>query len=176
MKNKTSENIFLIGFMGSGKSFYGRNLAKALDMELIDLDVCIAEETGQTINQIFEEQGEAAFRELEKKHLRSLRTDKVKIISVGGGTPCFFDNMEWMNANGKTVYLKCAASLLFIRLRKSSKRPLLLNKSPEELSAFIEAKLLERESFYAKAKVIHFQQDGREKNLEDLIKYFESVS
>ncbi len=170
---KVTENIFLIGFMGSGKSLYGRGLAKAMDMELVDLDAWIVEETGKTINQIFEQEGEASFRELEKKYLRLITTSEAKIISVGGGTPCFFDNMDWMNEQGTTVYLKCAATLLFGRLKKSSKRPLLLDKTPEELFAFIEEKLLERESFYAKAKVIHFQQDGKDKNLEDLLKYFQ---
>ncbi|MEM1328374.1 MAG: shikimate kinase [Bacteroidota bacterium] len=147
--------IFLIGFMGSGKSHVGKRLAKTLSYEFIDADQHLEEQSGMSISDIFATRGEGGFRNLESAALKSLGTKSNCIISTGGGAPCFFDNMEWMNANGVTVYLKVAPAILLERLLpRTENRPLLIGKSPEELEAFIKTSLVERASFYEQAEII----------------------
>ena len=147
--------IFLIGFMGSGKSHCGKLWAANSDFSFIDLDAVIEKNEDTTIAKIFEEKGETYFRELEATTLRSLSNQQNTIIACGGGTPCFHNNMQWMNANGTTVYLKGTPQLLAQRvLNEKQQRPILSNIKDEELEDFIEKKLSERELFYNQAKVI----------------------
>ena len=144
--------IFLIGFMGCGKSTMGKKLAGKLGYEFIDLDHQIEQSIGTTIADYFSVHGEAAFRNLESETLKTFDYPVNAVIATGGGTPCFFDNMEWMNASGLSVYIEMSAVALAKRLESGKeKRPLLKNLNEPELIAFIENKLNEREVFYKRA-------------------------
>lgn len=146
--------IFLIGFMGCGKSTMGKKLAVKLGYEFIDLDHQIESSIGTTIAQYFSVHGEAAFRKLESEALKTFDYPANAVIATGGGTPCFFDNMEWMNASGLSVYIEMPAAALARRLEGGKgKRPLLKDLNEEEMISFIENKLTEREVFYKRALV-----------------------
>lgn len=147
--------IFLIGFMGSGKTSVGKQLAELLNFEFIDLDEVIEKSEGKTISQIFQGESEEFFRKKESVYLRSLSAKENTVVAAGGGTPCFHDNMQWMIANGATVYLQTDPEILFERLKSEiTHRPLLKGNSEEDLKNFIASKLKERESFYRSAKFI----------------------
>lgn len=143
--------IFLLGYMGSGKTTAGKKLAALLDYSFIDLDLMIENETDHSIQEWFEA-GEPKFREIESIVLRQTADFKNSVIATGGGTPCFHDNMKWMNENGLTVFLKMSPGGLFHRLIYSkTARPLLAGKSDVELMEYINESLKEREYFYAQA-------------------------
>jgi shikimate kinase len=145
--------IFLIGFMGCGKSTLGRKLATRLGYTLIDLDHQIEKIANSTIANYFSANGEEAFRKLESETLKTLDYPKNCVVATGGGTPCYFDNMDWMNANGLTIYIEMTPLALAKRLEQGiAKRPLLSNLSEEGIVHFIETKLEERNVFYKKAK------------------------
>lgn len=148
--------VFLIGFMGCGKTTMGKKIARKIDLPFIDMDQQIVEQTGMSIANYFSLHGEDKFRELESQILRSIPQNKGAIISTGGGTPCFNDNMQWMNEMGISVYLKLPAKALLKRLsgKEGVSRPLLQGKSEEELLDFIINKLNEREVFYQKAHLV----------------------
>ncbi|PJJ83161.1 shikimate kinase [Mucilaginibacter auburnensis] len=144
--------IFFVGFMGCGKTTWGRKLANRLEYDFVDLDKVFEEKVGTSITQYFEEHGQDAFRLLESKILKETEYAENVVVSTGGGLPVFFDNMEWMNANGQSIYIKLTPATLAERLDKGkTTRPLILGKHGEELVAFITEKLAERESFYEKA-------------------------
>ncbi|OFY35698.1 MAG: hypothetical protein A2W91_14050 [Bacteroidetes bacterium GWF2_38_335] len=146
--------IYLIGFMGSGKTTAGKKLAAHLGYRFIDLDDYIEIKEGNTVKEIFETRGEDYFRKTEAAKLREVTsTDENLVISTGGGTPCHFNNMDFMNSSGKTIYLKADSGSIASRLKNSGeKRPLISGKNHEELIEFIENKLAEREVFYSKAE------------------------
>ena len=145
--------IFLIGYMGAGKTTLGRALAKELNIQFIDLDSYIEERLCKSVSQIFAEKGEAGFRDIERRMLHEAGEFENVIISTGGGTPCFFDNIEYMNGQGTTVFLDVPIDRLFIRLSIArKKRPLIMNKSDEELRSFITEQLEKRLPHYSKAK------------------------
>jgi shikimate kinase len=146
--------IFLVGFMGCGKSTKAKHLANRLECPVIDLDAVIVEQEGKTIAEYFAENGEAAFRKLESETLKNYPYPATCVVATGGGLPCFFDNMEWMNTNGRTVYLQMEPAGLVSRLHNRQKRPLIANMTDEELLLFIEKKLAERDPFYTKAQLI----------------------
>ena len=147
--------VFLIGFMGSGKSTVGKKLAKKLNYDFIDLDAAIEKQENCSISNIFENKGESLFREIEKDVLCNFLTKENTVIACGGGTPCYFDNMELMNQFGLTVYLKLSIDALVNRLVMAKQsRPLINNLPPEQLKTFIQSKLVMREPIYQKAKVI----------------------
>ena len=147
------KRIFLVGFMGSGKSTVGRNLAEKINWDFVDLDEVIEKREGLTISQIFEEKGEEYFRNKEALYLRELSQKEKVVVATGGGAPCFSDNMSWMNEHGLTIYLKADAELLLERLKAETiSRPLLKGKSEAELRYFIKAKMQDREPFYSQAK------------------------
>ena len=107
----------------------------------------------KTVKQIFDEQGEEGFRRIENNMLHEVGEFENVIVSCGGGTPCFFDNMDFMNRQGETVYLKATPEVLYGHLKMGKTvRPLLLNKTPEEVQVFIKEQLQKREAFYTKAK------------------------
>ncbi|MDP4210044.1 MAG: shikimate kinase [Bacteroidota bacterium] len=144
--------IFLIGYMGSGKTTIGKQLASRLGYRFVDQDHVIEEEYGMKVSEIFTNLGENTFREAENRFLKNLSEDNL-VISTGGGAPCFFDNIDIMNRSGRTVYLKASPSVLAHRLKYSTgTRPILAGKSGEELLQFIAEKLTEREPFYNRAQ------------------------
>lgn len=147
--------IFLIGYMGAGKTTLGKAFARAMGLTFVDLDWYIEERFHKSIRQLFAERGEEGFRELEKRMLHEAGDFEDVVISVGGGTPCFFDNMEYMNEAGETVFLDVNLQVLFRRLKVAKQqRPLLDGKTDEELKAFIQEALQKRLPFYTKAKHI----------------------
>ena len=147
--------IFLIGFMGCGKSTLGRSLASELNLTFIDLDSFLEEKYFKTIPQIFAEEGEESFRRKERNVLEEVCGFDDVILATGGGAPCFFDNMELMNQSGFCVFLDVYVSSLVSRLIHAKiERPLIKGKSPEELHQFIEGLLAKRRPFYEKAKYI----------------------
>lgn len=161
------KRIFLIGYMGAGKTTIGRELAKELNLDFIDLDHFIQARFQKTVNQLFQDAGESEFRNIEKKMLREVGEFENVIISAGGGTPCFFDNMEYMNQSGTTVYLKASADVLSARLNISKdKRPLIKDKNEEELNSFIIDSLCKREPFYSQATVVF--ETGTVETKEDI--------
>ena len=145
--------IFLIGIMGSGKTYWAQHLAAQLNMDWIDLDQQIEKVTDMPVRDIFATEGEAYFRLKERDTLRQLAGVENIIISTGGGTPCFHNNMDWMNENGITIWLNVDSATLAERLmRKKYKRPLISHLADDEIQDFIQAKIKEREPFYAQAK------------------------
>lgn len=145
--------IFLVGYMGAGKTTLGRALAAATGLSFIDLDNYIEQRYHKSIAQLFAERGEEGFRDTERRMLHEVGDFENAIISTGGGTPCFFDNMEYMNTQGTTVYLDVPVERLFIRLSIArSKRPLIKEKSDAELMAFIVEQLEKRAPHYGKAQ------------------------
>lgn len=166
--------IYLTGFMGAGKTTAGKKLAAALGYNFVDLDTLIEKEAGHTISQLFEN-GIDKFREMESVILKQTGNYSNSVIATGGGTPCFYDNLLWMNNNGITVYLKLSAGSLFHRLAASKqKRPLILGKTDVELMEFIMETLKEREKFYSRSKYVIKGEDLDVKELVDLIQKGES--
>jgi shikimate kinase len=150
-----SRIIYVIGFMGSGKSTAGKRLAVSLGWEFLDLDRVIEDKTGKKIPQIFSQDGEAAFRKAESEALKGIDNKKGIVVATGGGTPCHDDNMDYMLEHGLTVYLKMTPDQLTHRLLESSTaRPLIQNVSDEDLPSFIAKALMTRESFYNRAEII----------------------
>ena len=165
--------IFLLGFMGSGKSHSGRHLAEKFEMSFIDLDDYIEAKEGRTIREIFEKEGEDYFRKIEKECLHEMKEKEMTIISTGGGTPCFFDNIKWMNENGITVFLETSVEIIANRLSdEMQKRPLLKDFSKEELKNFIEKKLAERNPFYHQTQILYKQNEEGLDVAEELRSYF----
>lgn len=149
----TPVRIILVGYMGSGKTTVGKALAKSLDLPFYDLDWYIESRMRKTVKQLFDERGEDGFRQVERNMLHEVAEFENIVLSCGGGTPCFFDNMDYINQQGESVYLKCITDVLVQHLKMGKTvRPLLLNKTPEEVVAFIEQQLRQREPFYTKAK------------------------
>ncbi len=147
------KSIILLGYMGAGKTTIGRQLAMNLGMQFYDLDWYIEMRYHRTVSQIFAERGEDGFRELERNMLHEVAEFENIVLSCGGGTPCFFDNMEYMNSLCETVYLKAQAEVLATHLKMGRvERPLIKGKSDEELLLFIRESLEKREPFYSKAK------------------------
>jgi shikimate kinase len=145
--------IILIGYMGSGKTTVGKALAKELGLPFYDLDWYIESRMRKTVPQIFAERGEEGFRKIEYNMLHEVAEFENVIISCGGGTPCFFDNMDYLNQQGQVVYLKADPEVLYKHLQMARvERPLLKGKSHEELLAFIKEQLEKREPFYTKAR------------------------
>jgi shikimate kinase len=146
--------IFLVGFMGCGKSYVGRNLAPLLDFDYVDIDKYIEEKEALTISEIFEQKGEAYFREQENKFIKDLNTDTNLVVSTGGGAPCFNNNMQLMNEKGLTVYLNRSKALVIPRLLKGQyKRPLIAKLTQEELEQFYDERLESRKAFYEQANL-----------------------
>lgn len=147
--------IYLVGFMGSGKSTAGKKLAAALRYRFVDLDNMIEEETGLSIAAIFREKGEESFRISEMEILRMAGRLKDTVISCGGGTPCFHDNMEFMNSTGLTIYLEMTPVQLKSRLSSAtSKRPLVESLEGDELMKYITDTLADREHYYLRSKIV----------------------
>lgn len=146
--------IYLIGYMGSGKSHHGRALAERLGYPFVDTDRTVEESTGKSIRQLFEEQGEGAFRQAEQQVLHATRREPDLVVATGGGMPAFSDNMEWMNAHGMTVYFQVSPGTLYHRLvRERDHRPLLARLDDVEFMETIHRHLIERAPFYNQARL-----------------------
>ena len=148
------KRIFLIGYMGSGKTTLGRAFAKSAGLSFIDLDWYIEERAHRTISQLFAEEGEEGFRRLERKMLHEVSEFEDVVIACGGGTPCYFDNMDFMKQEGVTVFLDASQDVLFRRLKvASANRPLLKDKTDTELREFIAQGVASRMQWYGKAQL-----------------------
>jgi len=166
-----SRNLYLLGFMGAGKSHIGRQLASIWQVEFVDLDDAIVKKAGKSIPAIFKEDGEAHFRVLEQACLKETYDAQPKIVALGGGTPCFFDNMDWIKAHGYSVFLDMPIELLVERLsRETAGRPLLHNKTAAELQQFIEEQLNSRRSFYEQSNLIVQTPDAIIEKLTQIMK------
>lgn len=149
------DKIFLLGFMGSGKSTHGKRLARLLNRPFIDLDHYIERKENKSIGEIFTKEGENHFRDLEKLYLNQVISRYAQsVISLGGGTPCFNDNMNTILKNGLPIYIQMSPEALFNRLSNSTnERPLLKGKTKEQSLDFINETLTEREKYYIKALI-----------------------
>ena len=147
------KRVFLIGYMGSGKTTLGRAYRTATGLQFVDWDWYIEERRHKSISDLFAERGEEGFRLLEQRMLHEAGEFEDVLIACGGGTPCFFDNMDYMNHTGETVFLDVSPEVLFRRLKiAKAKRPLLANKTDEELMQVITSALEKRLPYYTKAK------------------------
>jgi shikimate kinase len=158
--------IFLIGFMGSGKTHWGKQLASRLQLSFFDLDEVIVQSEQQNIPEIFSSKGEEYFRGKEKELLEKLVDENTNmVVSCGGGTPCFFNNIEFMKKYGTVVWLNTHVDVLLERLMKErNERPLLKDINDEELRNYILRKLNERRMYYEQADVIIDKEDGYSMN------------
>ncbi|MBT3933798.1 MAG: shikimate kinase [Bacteroidetes bacterium] len=167
-KKSGKMRIYIIGFMGAGKSRFAKNLASSLAYEFLDLDLEIERSEHKWISEIFATKGEDYFRKAEQNALKNTLEKSDVVIACGGGTPVFFDNMEFMNKNGKTIYLKPDNQIIIDRLNiNSRKRPLLKQIRPEEMADYVNKLLKERNLFYRKA---HFVIDPQRTQLEQVSK------
>ncbi|UZT97229.1 AAA family ATPase [Chryseobacterium fluminis] len=155
--------ISLVGYMGSGKSHISKILSEKINFKLIDLDKEISRRNKLTIPEIFEKKGEIYFRKLERETLEEiLASEENVILSLGGGTPAYYNNMEIINLNSKSVFLRASVGTLAGRISKQKeKRPLIANISDEDLPEFIAKHLFERNEFYGKAQY-QVNTDSRE--------------
>lgn len=164
--------IYLIGFMGSGKTAIGKVLANKLNLPFVDLDERIEKRTGMTIAELFSSFGEKEFRKVESSALFSLRSEGDMVVSTGGGTPCFHDNMDIMNSSGMSIYLEVGQDVLLNRLLQDSEhRPLLSGLSKEEMQKSIQARLSGRLEYYMKATYVI---DG-ELSIDDITSTIENM-
>jgi shikimate kinase len=162
--------VYLIGFMGSGKTHIGKELAQLLDYLFVDTDILIENTEGISVAQLFDERGEAGFRKIESERLQGLNKWDNIIVSTGGGAPCFHDNMTYINNSGITVYLKTNPQLLLERLLpETDKRPLLKGRSEAELLSFITSKIEEREAFYGQADIVIHQENNEQNVAEEIL-------
>jgi shikimate kinase len=140
--------------MGTGKSLWGKRWADTNQMDFYDLDALIEKEEQASVVDIFERSGEDYFREKEASMLRDLVQIEHCVISCGGGTPCFYENIQWMNENGITVYLSASPQFILNNiLEEKEKRPLVKKINEADLLFFVEQKLKERLPFYNQARV-----------------------
>ena len=150
---KAMVRIVLLGYMGAGKTTVGHQLAASLGLPFYDLDWYIQMRFHRTVEQLFQERGEEGFREIERNMLHEVAEFENVVISCGGGTPCFFDNMEYLNSNAETVYLKAEPEVLALHLKMGKVvRPLIKGKTDDELLCFIRESLEKREKYYLQAK------------------------
>jgi shikimate kinase len=148
--------IFLIGFMGSGKSHWGRLLSQKLSMPFFDLDEQVAEHAGKSIPEIFETEGEEQFRLSEKDVLHIITESHDSfVMACGGGSPCFFNNIDYMNKAGTTVWINTPPGTLFERLvKEKEQRPLIKTLSDDQLRNFIAKKFASRKIYYEQAVLV----------------------
>lgn len=156
------QRIFLIGFMGAGKTTVGKELSALMNCSFVDLDQYIEQRYRKTIREIFAEKGETFFRDIEQKMLREVAEFEDVVISTGGGTPCYHHNMSYMNEKGTTVYLKVSNRELVRRIsRNQSTRPVLKDFTGDELTQFVEETIAKRSEFYEQAHVI-FEMEAKD--------------
>lgn len=163
--------IFLVGMMGSGKTYWMNKLAGKLKLPKYDLDQLIEDVEDRSVENIFKESGEEHFRKMESIVLKWLADKDEFLLATGGGTPCFFDNIDWMNEQGITIWLDEPIETLTKRLiPEKSNRPLISKLNDSQLRIYLEKKTNERKSFYSKSKYSLHGADINETNLLSLIK------
>ncbi len=146
------KRILLVGFMAAGKTTLGKALAKEMGLQFIDLDHYIENRYRCTVSQLFVQRGEEAFRQIERNMLHEVAEFEDVVIATGGGTPCFFDNMDYMNTQGVTVFLDASVDVIYTRLTIARvQRPLVAGKSAEELRTYIAEMLGRRMPYYSRA-------------------------
>lgn len=160
--------IFLIGFMGSGKTHWGRLLSQKLGIPFFDMDEQVAVHAGKPIPEIFAREGEEHFRLLEKEVLYMITESHDSfVMACGGGLPCFFNNIEYMNQSGITVWINAPKDILFDRLvKEKTNRPLIKDLSDDQLRNFINRKFSDRRIYYEQADIKVEEEPVR---LDDLI-------
>ena len=155
------ERVYLIGYMGCGKTTIGKRLAKSLGWGVIDMDSRIENRYRKTIPDIFASEGEESFRKKERFILEELSALENVVVSTGGGAPCFFDNIDVMNSSGLCVYIRMTPEALAARLKNAkANRPLLKDKTEAELTDFIKEQLEKRRAFYEKAHYVIDNDNG----------------
>src|SRR6266487_2176578 len=170
MKSFRYMRIFLLGMMGSGKSYWAQRIAEKTNMDWIDLDQQIEKDTSLTIKEIFAANGEDFFRDKERDALHKLSQYDNLIIATGGGAPCFHNNMQWMNQHGITIWIDEPVKVLAERLKKEKEqRPLIKDLSDEELHEFLSRKLAERSPFYLQAQYYLQGSDISEHSFEEIL-------
>lgn len=166
----SSHRIFLIGMMGSGKTYWAEKLKKKFKVPAYDLDSLVEMMEEKSISEMFIEDGEEHFRKAEAKMLRMFKEKKQFILSCGGGTPCFNDNMNWMNKNGITVWIDESLDVLVSRLiPEKEHRPLIKDLDDNQLEKFLSEKLKEREPYYSQATHRFTGKDLDEKSFSKII-------
>ncbi len=167
--------LFLVGYMGCGKSTIGRKLSRALHLSFVDTDNCIEEREGATVFDIFHYEGEERFREIEREVLEEvIRREEASVVSTGGGLPAWGDNMERMNEVGRTVYLKRSAENIASRLSPygRQKRPRLRGLNDEELVLFMRDDMAKRDPFYSRAvQVVACEGKSDEEIIREIIDF-----
>lgn len=169
-------NIYLTGYMASGKSYLGRQLAEKLDIPFYDLDAVIEARSGQSIAAIFETEGESAFRKIEAEALRSIPASARAVVSCGGGTFCFEANRDWIHQQGISIYLKVSSATLVQRLsKKEEDRPIIKanNNSLANLLTFVEKHLASRKEDYEAADIVYIADGPAEEIISELSDYFQ---
>lgn len=170
MISNNNTKIFLIGFMGAGKTHWGKIWTKDRGYSFYDLDTEIERVAGKTISAIFDEEGETYFRKLESEVLESMFGKDKFILSCGGGTPCYHSNLDSINSNGLSVYLKTPVEFLFKRLLpEKNHRPLIRNLNEDQLKEYINDKLKEREKYYLQCDIILQEEKVTGNTIEKLI-------
>lgn len=163
--------VFLFGFMGCGKTTFGEKLATFLGIQFIDLDHYIEDREKRTIKHIFETDGEDKFREIERDALAEVISQEKFVLATGGGTPCYFENLELMKKNGVTVFLRLETRKLVTRLMNAKiHRPLIWGKSEKELTEFVKTTLKKRKVYYKKS---HLKVDASDPVIENISKKIE---
>jgi shikimate kinase len=166
--------VFLIGFMGSGKTTFGKKLANKLHTDFIDLDeLVVGEHKVSGIKELIEEKGMEFFRQAESDVLKNLAAENA-VVSTGGGTPCYFDNLDWMKRRGAVIFLKVDEGVIFSRLKTTNleERPLLKDLDDEGLKYFIHEKLEERMPYYKQADMVF---DPVHEKMEELVLRIQSM-
>ena len=166
--------IYIIGYMGSGKSIIGSLLAHKIGYEYMDTDVEIVKQEGRSIADIFTTKGEKYFRNLEKNILRNIKVDNI-VISCGGGMPCYNRNISFMKKKGLVVWLKVSMDDIVERIAKDENRPLVKGKTKNELRRFINHHRKNRIPFYNKADIKVWSKGSVEKVTEKIVNYLRKI-
>ncbi len=167
-------NIYLLGMPGSGKTTLGKRLAKAAGYSFVDLDAILAQQENMPVTDIFSQKGETYFRQAESNAIKETISLSRHVVATGGGTPCFYDNLDWMNRNGITIFLDVSVSELTRRLTANAnaqqKRPLVANKTPEELTESLTLMRQNRLPFYEKAQFRFLPHETQPEKIVYLLK------
>lgn len=160
--------VYLVGFMGAGKTYWGRQLSEKLKLPFFDLDEQIESNEGKTINQLFSEKGEEYFRLLEKDTLHIItESHESFIMATGGGTPCYFNNIDYMNNTGITVWINTSVEILYERLAKEkTNRPLLKDLDESQIRGYVLKKFSDRKIYYEQAEIIVEEEN---KNIDQIV-------